>query len=124
MVSAALLAFGGVLTLGAVAVGPEVMRLLFGDGFVVERADLAMLCSGVGIYLIGATLSQAALARGLTVRAALVWSASASAFIGVQLVLPGTPLHRVSIAFVLAAVVLAGLLAALVVRGRRAPWRM
>jgi O-antigen/teichoic acid export membrane protein len=121
MVSAALLGFGGVLTLGALVAGPQVMGLLFGDGFVVERADLAMLCSGVGVYLLGATLSQAALARGYTVRAALVWTASATGFIGVQLAMSGTPLHRVSMAFALAAVVLAGLLAPLVVRGRPAP---
>jgi O-antigen/teichoic acid export membrane protein len=119
-VSAALMGFGAVLTAGALVAGPEIMRLLFGEAFVVARADLALLCAGVGVYLIGATLSQAALARHHTGRAALVWTASASAFIGVQLAMSGTPLHRVSVAFAVAAVVLAGLLAPLVVSRRAA----
>ena len=62
-----------------------------------------MLAAGVGLYLVAATLSQAALARGFTTRAAAIWTAAALTFVAVELTLPGEPFHRVSMAFAAAA---------------------
>lgn len=114
--SGALLGFGALLTVAALAYGPEAMHLMFGDGFAVGRGDLALLAGGVGLYLVAATLSQAALARGLTARSAAIWSAAAVTFVAVELTLPGDPFHRVSVAFAAAATVNAALFFPLVAR--------
>ncbi len=52
---------------------------------------------------------QAALARAQAWDAARAWAAGAVAFVALELVLPGTPFHRVSIAFA-AGSTIAGLL--------------
>jgi O-antigen/teichoic acid export membrane protein len=116
----ALVAFAAAMTLGAVALGPEVMHGMYGADFDATRGDLAFLSIGAGGYLIAATLSQAALARGEAVSTAAVWLASAAVFVAVELVLGGVALHRVSIAFALAAVGNAAVFWALSVRGRSA----
>lgn len=101
---AILAAFSGVAALGAFAVGPVVMHVLYGDGFDTTRGDLALLAVGAGGYLVAGTLSQAALARSEAVATAAIWVASAALFVGVELVLGGAALHRVAIAFTVAAV--------------------
>jgi O-antigen/teichoic acid export membrane protein len=111
-----LAAFGGVLTLGVLAVGPEAMRLLYGDGFAAGRIDLALLGIGVGCYLATSTFSQAALASGAQVRAGTLWVVSAAAFVGLELLLHGSPLHRVSLAFACATALGSVLALALVAR--------
>ena len=115
----ALLGFGGVLTLGALVYGPEAMELIFGADFAVDRADLTVLAAGVGLYLVAATLSQAALALGFTARAAAIWTAAAVTFVAVELTLPGEPFHRVSMAFAAAATLNAVLFGWLVASRRR-----
>ena len=115
----ALLGFGGVLTLGALVCGPEAMELIFGAEFAVDRGDLTVLAAGVGLYLVAATLSQAALARGFTTRAAAIWTAAALTFVAVELTLPGEPFHRVSMAFAAAATLNAVLFGWLVASRRR-----
>jgi O-antigen/teichoic acid export membrane protein len=102
-VALALAGFAAVLTLGALAAGPEAMRLLYGPGFDAGRADLAILALGVGCYLTASTCSQAALAQGQAVRAMAVWATSGVAFVLLELLVAGDPLHKVSVAFALAA---------------------
>jgi O-antigen/teichoic acid export membrane protein len=116
-----LLVFGGALAAVTLAGGAEAMRILYGSGFDVDRIDLTLLAAGVGCYLAAATLSQAALARGVAGRAAAIWATSATTFIALELLLGGSPLHRVSLAFAAAAVVGAALLGGLVLG--RAPAR-
>jgi O-antigen/teichoic acid export membrane protein len=110
--------FAGLLVAGALAVGPAVMRALFGPGFDASREDLAMLCAGIGCYLLAATLSQAVLASGRARAAGTAWTLSAVAFIALELTLSGSPLHKVSLAFLSASVLMALLFAAIVARLR------
>jgi O-antigen/teichoic acid export membrane protein len=94
-----LVAFAVTMALGALAVGPAVMKLLYGAGFAAGRLDLALLAAGAGGYLAAATLSQAALARSQAVGAATIWAASAVLFVGLEVGLDGSALHRVAVAF-------------------------
>lgn len=103
----ALTAFSALLVVGVAAAGPHAMGLLYGSGFSAGRGDLVVLALGVGLYLTGATLYQAALARRRTVASAVSWALAAAVFVAVELALPGGSLHRVSVAFALGALVLA-----------------
>jgi O-antigen/teichoic acid export membrane protein len=107
----------GVVVFGA-SIGPEVLRLLYGQGFEAGRLELALLGAGVGCYLAAATFSQALLALDRTRAAAAAWAVVALGYVGLYALLPGTELHRVSVAFVSAAAVGLVLLVGLVVRRR------
>ena len=111
--------FSGLLIAGAVAVGPQAMNMLYGDGFEATRFELAILCAGIGAYLPAATLSQAVLARGQARAAGTIWGLSAIAFVVIELMAAGSPLHRVSVAFAAAACPMAALFVALVTRRRQ-----
>jgi O-antigen/teichoic acid export membrane protein len=113
--------FALALTVAALVAGPLGMHILYGPGFEVERLDLAILAAGVGGYLAASAFSQAALARGEAVRAAAIWTLSAVTFIISELAVTGSSLHRVSLAFALAAAVNTVLFAALVLRREPAP---
>jgi O-antigen/teichoic acid export membrane protein len=115
--TAVLAVFGAVLACGALLAGPMAMRLLYGPGFDAGRGDLALLAVGVGCYLAASTFSQAALALGAAVRAAMVWTCSAVVFVGLELTLAGSALHRVSAAFAVATAIGAVLALLLAVRG-------
>jgi O-antigen/teichoic acid export membrane protein len=84
----AIASFAAVVAVAMLAIGPWVMDLLFGSDFDYGRAGLALIAVGMGLYLAGATLSQALLARGLTRQAAACWVVSAAAFVGFLLI-PG-----------------------------------
>lgn len=114
-------AFAIVLVAGTLIAGPELMRGFFGEGFDADRADLALLAAGVGLYLASSTLSQAALARRLTGRAAVAWVVSGVTFVVVELLVDGAPLHRIAIAFLAATAVNTLLFATVVSRGRALP---
>jgi O-antigen/teichoic acid export membrane protein len=119
--AAALLAAGAVLLLGAFALGPELMPLIYGSKFDVGRADLSLLAAGVGCYLACGTYSQALLALDRGRAAAGAWAVSATLFVGLYAVLPGTQLGRIGGAFLAAASVgLVLLAAAFHLKGRRA----
>ncbi len=97
--------FSAAMVVAALAAGPSGMHLLYGGGFEAGRVDLALLAAGSGFYLVAATLSQAALARDQAVAAAAAWMTSAVVFVLLELALAGTALHRVSLAFAVAAFV-------------------
>ena len=101
--------FAGVLAAGALAAGPFAMRIMYGDEFTAGRVDLALLCVGIGGFMAAGVFCQAALARTQAWQAASAWGAGAVAFVVLELVLSGTPFHRVSVAFAVGASV-AGLL--------------
>jgi O-antigen/teichoic acid export membrane protein len=85
----AIAAFATLVALGLLAVGPFAMHVLFGDkGFDYGRFGLVAIGVGMGLYLCGATLNQAALARGRAGQAAACWIAAAAAYV-VFLAIPG-----------------------------------
>ena len=95
----ALLGVGACIVLGTAAVGPATMRMLYGGAFGVGRGSLVLLAVGVGCYLAASTFSQGLLALRCSGRAAAAWCGSATAFVVLYAVLPGSQLGRISAAF-------------------------
>jgi O-antigen/teichoic acid export membrane protein len=91
--------FAAALAAGALVAGPFAMTVLYGDEFTAGRIDLALLCVGIGGFMAAGVFCQAALARAQAWTAARAWGAGATAFVALELALPGTAFHRVSIAF-------------------------
>jgi O-antigen/teichoic acid export membrane protein len=106
-----LVAAGAFLFAGSLALGPELMRLVYGAGFDAGRAELSLLAAGVGAYLACGTYSQALLALDRGRVAAGAWAVAAALFIGVYAALPWTQLGRIGVAFLVAASVGLALLA-------------
>lgn len=103
-------AFAGLTTLAVLAVGPQAMQIAFGEKFDYDRAGLAIVALGMGFYLSGAALNQAALAQGHARRAAVPWVACAAAFTIWNLASPLDPFRTVEVGFAGAAALLSGLL--------------
>ena len=104
----AIAGFAALVTLGLLVLGPWAMHVLFGDkGFDYERFGLVAMGAGMGLYLCGATLNQAALARGRATSAAACWGVAAAAYVAI-LVLPSFDdrVLQLEIAFLGGAVVL------------------
>ncbi len=117
---AAVAGFAVTVTLALLAVGPEVMRLLFGDELDYARGGLVLMGAGMGLYLGSATLTQAALARGRAREAAVRWVAAAAAFVGVLLALDlDDRVLEVEVAFAGGALLLCVLMGELYRRGDR-----
>jgi O-antigen/teichoic acid export membrane protein len=102
--------FALLVTVGVVAIGPQVMQLAFGDAFSYGRLDLAIVAVGMGFYLVAASLNQAALAQGQAHRAAARWALCAGAFAAFNLLAPFDQVRTVEVGFLATAAVLAGLL--------------
>jgi O-antigen/teichoic acid export membrane protein len=107
---AACLAFGGATVLGVLAVGPPVMRLLFGSEFDYDRLGLAMVAAGMGLYLSATTVNQAVLAQGRARLAAGCWAVTAAFFVGFLLLAGIEEVREVEVAFLASAGMLALLL--------------
>jgi O-antigen/teichoic acid export membrane protein len=114
---AACLAFGGATVIGVLAVGPSVMRLLFGPEFDYDRAGLAMVAAGMGLYLSATTVNQAVLAQGRARLAAAAWATAAAFFVGFLLVADMEEVREVEVAFLATA----GLLSVLLYLAYRRP---
>ena len=114
----AIAAFAACVALAMLAVGPPLMDLFFGGDFDYDRLGLVLVSLGMGLYLAGATLNQAALARARAKQAAACWVGSAAAFV-VMLLLPGFDdrILQLEIAYVIGALLLCSLLYALYRRG-------
>jgi O-antigen/teichoic acid export membrane protein len=102
--------FAALTTLGVLAVGPEAMQLAFGEKFAYDRTGLVIVALGMGFYLSGAALNQAALAQGQARRAAACWLLCAALFVVWNLVAPLDPFRTVEVGFAGTAALLAGLL--------------
>jgi O-antigen/teichoic acid export membrane protein len=110
----AIAAFAGAVALVMLAVGPQVMDLLFGGDFDYERGGLVLVAVGMGLYLSAATLNQALLAHARAPQSAACWVASAAAFVlFLVLVEFDDRVLQVEVAFIGAAALLAGSLHAL-----------
>ncbi len=114
----AIAAFAGAVALGLLAIGPSVMKALFGQSFAYDRVGLALIGLGMGMHLISGALNQAALARNQARIAALCWLVAAVAFV-VWMLLPlvGEELLRTEIGYLGAASLLALMLGAVYRRG-------
>jgi len=108
--------FAGLVALAALAGGPLVMSLLYGDGFSATSTDLAILALGVGGFLAAGTFCQALLARARTGLAAACWMSGAAVFVATELLLSGTVMHRVCLAFSAGSLLVAALMIAAVWR--------
>jgi O-antigen/teichoic acid export membrane protein len=105
-------AFAAAVSLALLVLGPFAMKVLFGDkGFDYERFGLVAIGVGMGLYLCGATLNQAALAAGKARAAAGCWVAAAAAYI-VFLLIPGWSdrVLQLEVGFLVGSMVLCGLL--------------
>jgi O-antigen/teichoic acid export membrane protein len=85
---AAIAAFSGLVALAMVALGPNLMSVLFGGDVDYARGGLVLVALGMGLYLCAATLNQAALAHGRAKQAAACWAGSATTFV-IFLLVPG-----------------------------------
>lgn len=104
------LAFGGATVIGVLAVGPPVMRLLFGSEFHYDRLGLAMVAAGMGLYLSATTVNQAVLAQGRARLAAACWAITAAFFVGFLLLAGMEELREVQVGFLATAGMLSVLL--------------
>jgi hypothetical protein len=96
------------------AVGPQLMNLLFGGDFDYERGGLVLVALGMGLYLSAATFNQALLAHARAMQSAACWVACALAFVLFLLLVElDDRVLQVEVAFVGAAALLAGSLYAL-----------
>ena len=122
-ISGTVLAVGAFTLIAAAilaAVGPELMRLTFGDAHEYERIDLLVVVVGMGFHLTALTLTQAALARDCAAAAAARWAACAVGFIGFSFVPLFGEVRQVEVAYATATALLSLLLLALEVT-RRSP---
>jgi O-antigen/teichoic acid export membrane protein len=117
----AIVGFALAVSLGLLAIGPPVMRHLFGQAADYNRFGLALMGIGMGFHLACGALNQAALARNQARTAAACWLLSALAFLAWMLspVVNG-PLLRTEVGYVGATALLALMLAWLYRRGTAA----
>jgi O-antigen/teichoic acid export membrane protein len=104
-----------------ITIGPGLMQIAFGDKFSYDRAGLAIVAVGMGFYLSGAALNQAALAQGQARRAAACWAICALTFVIWNLIAPLDPFRTVEVGFTGTAALLAGLLYLLYAQPRPVP---
>ena len=69
----AIAGFAGAAALVMLIAGPTIMKIVFGDNFIFDRAELVAVTVGMGIYLCAATLNQTALAARKTGIAVACW---------------------------------------------------
>jgi O-antigen/teichoic acid export membrane protein len=77
----AIAAFAAAVSIGLLAIGPEVMRHLFGQAFHYDRVGLALIGVGMGFHLASGALNQSALARDQARTAAACWLLTALLFV-------------------------------------------
>lgn len=69
-------------TVGAFAIGPPVLRLLFGPEFdFLERIDLGLLALASGVFMLAQALSQALIALKGHAKVALGWAVAVAAMV-------------------------------------------
>jgi O-antigen/teichoic acid export membrane protein len=106
----ACISFGALTVAGVLAVGPPVMRLVFGSDFDYDRLGLALVAAGMGLYLSATTLNQAVLAQGRARLAASSWALTAFFFVVFLLVSDMEELREIEVAFLGTAALLMSLL--------------
>jgi O-antigen/teichoic acid export membrane protein len=94
---------------GAAAAGPEALRLAFGAGFGLGRADIVVLAAGTALYMLALVFQAGLLARRRHRDNALCWAVALGVF-ALTCALPVAALARVELALILSSAVAAGLL--------------
>jgi O-antigen/teichoic acid export membrane protein len=112
------LALAALGALGAIAIGPWLLRVFFAATGVVGRLDFAVLAAGTGAYLLAQVLGQGAMALGHHRDQTWAWLGGTVALVAVTLI-PGDVKLRVEIGYTVGSVVVALILALAV--ARRAP---
>ena len=74
-------AIGAVATVTAWAIGPTVVELLFGEGFRLERTDLAYLAGASAAYMLALALAQALIALAAYARVVVGWATGLVVFL-------------------------------------------
>ncbi|MGA7705156.1 MAG: hypothetical protein WB998_09705 [Solirubrobacteraceae bacterium] len=114
----AIAAFALAVALGLLAIGPPVMKALFGQSFEYGRVGLALIALGMGMHLTSGALNQAALARNQARTAAYCWIVAAVVFVAWMLTsLVGEELLRTEIGYLGATSLLALMLGIVYRRG-------
>ncbi|HEY5286372.1 MAG TPA: hypothetical protein VIJ50_04635 [Solirubrobacteraceae bacterium] len=114
----AIAAFALATALGLLAIGPPVMKTLFGQSFEYGRVGLALIGLGMGMHLTSGALNQAALARNQARTAAVCWIMAAVVFVAWMLVpLVSEELLRTEIGYLGATSLLALMLGVVYRRG-------
>jgi O-antigen/teichoic acid export membrane protein len=114
----AIAAFALATALGLLAIGPPVMKALFGQSFEYGRVGLALIGLGMGMHLTSGALNQAALARNQARTAATCWIVAAVLFVAWMLIpLVSEELLRTEIGYLGATCVLASMLGVVYRRG-------
>jgi O-antigen/teichoic acid export membrane protein len=115
-------AFAAAVALCLLAIGPTVMKALFGQSFEYGRVGLALIGLGMGMHLASGALNQAALARNQARAAATCWIVAAVAFVAWMLTpLVDEELLRTEIGYLGATSLLALMLCVVYRRGTAAP---
>lgn len=82
--SVVVVGIGGAATLGAFALGPPVLRLLFGPEFdLLDRTDLGLLALASAAFMLAQALSQALIALRGHAKVALGWLVAVAVMAGV-----------------------------------------
>jgi len=103
----------------AALLGPSVLRLTFGPGFVLGRLDLLLLTAGSMAFMVAMTLGQVLIALSGHSRASLAWALGCVAMVAVTVFGRGL-LVRVEVSFLAGAVTAAVASAALITVQREA----
>jgi O-antigen/teichoic acid export membrane protein len=120
----AIVAFALAVALGLLAIGPPVMKALFGQSFEYGRVGLALIGLGMGMHLASGALNQAALARNQARTAAYCWIVAAVVFVAWMLTpLVSEELLRTEIGYLGATSLLALMLGVVYQRGTPATRR-
>jgi O-antigen/teichoic acid export membrane protein len=114
----AIAGFAVAVAVGLLAIGPPVMKALFGQSFEYGRVGLALIGLGMGMHLTSGALNQAALARNQARTAAICWIVAAIVFVGWMLApLVSEELMRTEIGYLGATSLLALMLGGVYRRG-------
>ena len=101
---ALVIVIGVLATVVCLAIGPELMRILFGSRYVLSADDLAILAAGSGAYMLALAIAQALIALGMHARSSVGWLIGTGVFILVT-ALGSSLVRRVEIGFLAGAVV-------------------
>ncbi|HET9500957.1 MAG TPA: hypothetical protein VFO98_11915 [Marmoricola sp.] len=99
----------GAGVVGSLAIGPWVLGLFFGEGYVMSRQDMTFLAFSTGIYMLALVLQPALIAMSRHRANAIGWLCGVAAF-GLVLVLPVDPFLVVEIGLTVGALVAVALL--------------
>lgn len=107
-ISVVVVVIGAAATLGAFAVGPSVLQLLFGPEFdLLDRTDLGLLALASAAFMLAQALSQALIALHGHARVAIGWSLAVAVMVA-AIALGDDLLRRVELGLVAGAIVGAG----------------